>query len=177
MLLGKVALQTFASPSPCLNPSLSLLLAFCYGDVVRAQEGGLSMSKAGEGSELSPRLLRGFRGCCGWVLQLENCCRGALCQQTAGRFSPPFLQLKGTSVQGTLWSQLCPPLSKSCAGLQTNVLGVFFLSCCPDGLGLQSTSLREEPRAHDVLQPWERGGKAESASSSPPVLPLSSWAG
>lgn len=83
------------------------------------------MSKAGECSELSPRVLRGFRGCCSWVLQLENCCQGALCQQTADGFSPLFLQLKGTSVQGMLGIQLCPPPSKSCAGLQRNEL-VFF---------------------------------------------------
>lgn len=99
------------------------------------------MSKAGEGSKLPPRALPEFRGCHGWVLQLENSCRGALCQQAAGRFSPLFLQLKGTSVQNMLWIQLSPPPSKSCADLQRNVLVfLFFLfgGCYPKGLGSHS---------------------------------------
>lgn len=47
--------------------------------------------------------------------------------------------------------------------------------CLP--LGLQFKSLKQGLRVHDVLQPWARGEQAESASSSPPVSPLSSWAG
>lgn len=79
------------------------------------------MSQAGEGRKQSLRVPHGLEAdvaySCNWKTVVKVPCASRV------DFLHPFAV--GMSVLGTLWIQLCPLPSKSCAGQQRNVLGFF----------------------------------------------------
>lgn len=124
MLLGKAALQTFAS-SLSLHPSLSLLLAFCYGDVVTAHEGEPDMSQAGEGRKQFLSVPRGLEAdvveSCNWEMVVKVLCASrvdflhAFCSWDVCSGHTVYLALS-SSFQILCW------LAEECAGLYSLTL-------------------------------------------------------